>query len=118
MKSTENWIEDWKCEIDPESEEKISKEIIDIFNEFWNWARIEEKSKTTQQRYYAALHALGGYLVEQAARENDTPLAAKELIRLYINADEGPLIHQQDEKWQNEIDMVCRKLHRYLTEPC
>ncbi|MDP2856806.1 MAG: hypothetical protein Q8P50_02385 [Bacillota bacterium] len=75
---------------------------------------MSEKSVTTQRRYSGGLHALGGYLVEKAVSEEDLGLTTEELLREHLGPDEAPLIYQDDETWQGELDTVGRKLHRYL----
>ncbi len=62
MKPTNEWIRDWSCGLEPKLEMKSSEELLVIFNDFWNWAGLEIKSKSTKQRYSAVLHTIGGYL--------------------------------------------------------
>ena len=118
MKPTTDWIAHWACDLDPHQEKKTSDELIVVFQEFWSWADLDKKSKSTKQRYSAALHALGGYLVERAGRGERGSRAIREFIRGYIEDGEGPLIHFDNEAWQKELDTVCRKLYKYLGPGC
>ena len=46
--------------------------------------------------------------------EEDLNKTPEELLEEYIGPDEGPLVHQDDETWQNELDTVCRKIYKYM----
>ena len=116
MKSTADWIKDWRCGLNANLEERVSEGLIDIFQDFWAWADMDSKSKTTQRRYSAALHALGGYLVQQVGTGTEVPATVQEFLSGYIDSGDGPLIYHDNEAWQNELDAVCRKLHKYLTK--
>ncbi|MBC2712027.1 MAG: hypothetical protein HGJ94_13900 [Desulfosarcina sp.] len=61
-------------------------------------------------------YPFGGYLVEQAISEEYRSMPIRELLFTHIDENEGPLIHQDNGTWQAEIDMVCRKLYKYLKE--
>lgn len=118
MKPTNNWIEDWSYGAKPRHEEKTAEELIRILEEFWDWAKLESKSKTTKQRYSAALHALGDYLVKETGNGFRANKGIREFLEEYIDSEGGPLIHHDDELWQNELDAVCRKLYKYLLASC
>jgi len=114
MKPEKEWITDWRNGVKPTQEKKTSEELLLIFQEFWNWASLDKKSKSTKQRYSVALHSLGGYLVEEVGNENRGNKSTHDFLMHYINSGEGPLIHHDNETWQNELDTVCRKLFKYL----
>ncbi|MBB3062836.1 hypothetical protein [Microbulbifer rhizosphaerae] len=118
MKPTEDWIKDWRYGVDPNLEKSVSEGLIEIFKDFWLWANLDTKSKSTQQRYSAALHALGGYLIEQIGNSTIYSGTTQDFLAGYIDAGEGPLIYQDNEGWQNELDTVCRKLYKYLGSQC
>jgi hypothetical protein len=59
------------------------------------------------------LHALCGYLVERGVFE-ENEMSAHELLSDNISQYEGPLIYYSNEDWQNELDMISRKLYKYL----
>jgi len=113
MKPTLQWTDDWEIGIDIPKESEIAQQVLDLFVEFWDDERIEEKSKSTLNRYRAALMSLGGYVVEQSISEEGKKKTAKELLLTCIDDEGGPYIFQDEETWQNELDMVCRKLHKY-----
>lgn len=114
MKPDYGWIEDWRIGLDPNREREVSDGFISIFADFWKTQALDDKAKTTQNRYAAALHSIGGYLVEKAISEEGRNKTYYELVSESICPDDGPLIHFDNETWQNEIDMVSRKLYKYM----
>ena len=60
------------------------------------------------------MHVLGGYLVEQAISGDDPGKTADDLLSEHIGPDDGPLIFQDNESWQDEVDMVCRKIYKHM----
>lgn len=108
------WIDDWKIGINPSRENQVALGLLEYFVDFWNREKLEQKSKTTRSRYSGSLHALGGYLVEQTISEDEKDKTAHELLLEYIGPNEGPLVYHNDEDWQDELDMVCRKFYKYL----
>lgn len=115
MKPTKQWIKDWRYGVDTKPEKRVSEGFIKIFTGFWIWANVDTKSKTTQQRYSTALHALGGYLIAQIGNGANVSGTTQEFLAGYLDAGEGPLIHHHNESWQNELGTVCRKLYKYMT---
>ncbi len=113
MKPNNKWIKDWRCGENPEREELLSNAFLKVFVDFWVKSDLENKSKSTKNRYSSALHALGGYLVERGVFE-ENEMSAHELLFDKISQYEGPLIHYSNDDWQNELDMVSRKLYKYL----
>ena len=114
MRPKPSWIEHWRAHEDPAREEQLARELLAVFMEFWEASGLDGKSKTTKVRYSGALHSLGGYLVEKAVFDDENlHLTATQLLDAYVGPHEGPLIRQDHETWQDEIDMVCRKLHRF-----
>jgi hypothetical protein len=115
VKPDRQWLEDWQVGEDPSREIEIAENLLKIFDEFWDSQSLDSKSKTTKSRYADALHALGGYLAEKSVLDKDNlSKTADDLLAAYLGPDEGPLIHYDNEQWQNEIDMVCRKLFRFI----
>ncbi len=108
------WIDDWEIGEEPEREQMISKELLECFRAFWDAQELDGKAKNTRNRYSDALHALGGYLVEEAISEDGLRMTTNELLSDNLDSLEGPLIHQDEQTWQEEIDMVCRKLYKHL----
>jgi hypothetical protein len=118
MKPTTVWIRDWSTGLQQRLETQAAKELLDIFQEFWDWSDLETKSKSTKQRYAGALHALGGYLIDEMANGHRGNKSLQEFIMIYIDAGEGPLIYHDNEAWQKELDTVCRKFHKYMASKC
>ena len=106
-------LEDWKIGENNSKEETLGKEFVQIFQDFWKKSNLENKSKTTQNRYSGSLHALGGYLVEKGIYE-DKKMNSEELLFEHLTEYDGPLIHYNNEDWQNELDMVSRKLYKFI----
>jgi hypothetical protein len=116
MKPIVQWTEDWEIGVDISRENEISLSTLELFIDFWDEEAIAEKSKSTLNRYRAALQSLGGYIVEQSVSEEGTESTAKELLLECIDGEGGPLLFQGEETWQNELDMVCRKIYRYYAQ--
>jgi len=117
MGPTESWIKDWRYGVAAVKEREVASELLRSFQQFWTWAELDQKSKSTQQRYSNALHALGGWAVEKAAEDNASTDARQLLVEATSGGD-GPLIYLDREEWQKELDMVCRKLYRFLVSQC
>lgn len=113
MEPNDTWINDWRIGISPAEEGQNSRQLVEIFEEFWTWARLEEKSKSTRQRYSAGLHALGGWAIEKVVGE-DKGAEIEQLLFEATDTGEGPLIYPDRESWQNELDAVCRKFNKFL----
>ena len=109
----DKWINDWIIDENPNREKELGRDLVQIFIMFWQYTKLSSKSKTTQNRYIGALHCLGGYLIEKGIYEN-VDFSLYDLLNEYLDEYGGPLIHYDNEIWQNELDMVCRKLYKYL----
>jgi len=118
MKPNSKWIDDWRIGEEPSRESQIANALLEVFVDFWDSNALGDKSKTTMNRYSVALHALGGYLVEQSISEGGLDKTIDELLSEYVGPYDGPLICHDNEVWQEEIDMVCRKLHKHLKRKC
>ena len=116
MKPTEKWVEDWLYGLGPTLEEKTAKELIKEFQAFWTWANLESKSKTTKQRYSVALHSLGGHLVKETGKKSRSDMGIRKFLKRYVDSGGGPLLHHDHERWQDELDTVCRRLYKYLMD--
>jgi hypothetical protein len=71
MKPNRKWIKDWEIGIDESRENDISAKLLVHFENFWIDQKIDDKSKSTKNRYSGALHSLGGYIVEQSLEDED-----------------------------------------------
>jgi hypothetical protein len=114
MKPNINWINDWQVGVNSSRETAIAKELLNFFQDLWDKMKLDEKSKTTRNRYANSMHALGGHIVEQAISLGDLGKTADDLLEEYIGPDDGPLIFQDNENWQDEVDMVCRKIYKHM----
>ena len=115
MKPNNKWINDWHTGIESARETAIFAELLNYFMDFWDKMKLDDKSKTTKGRYSSSLHALGGYLVEKATSdEDDLEDTVDELLSKSIEPEGGPFIYYDDESWQDEVDMVCRKIYKYM----
>ena len=114
MKPTDAWINDWSYGVDPCIEKSTAEDLLRLFSEFWCWAELSQKSKKTRRRYSSALHALGGYLVVEAGEGNKSKKSTYEFVQEKVNEGGGPLVYLDNEEWQNELDLICRKLCRYF----
>ena len=118
MKPNIEWLKDWEVEIDIPNESEIFQGLVKLFIEFWDDGSIGSKSKTTMHRYGTALHALGGYIVENTISKSTAGICAKDLVLEHIESEGGPFVYRNDESWQDEFDMVCRKLFKYMQRKC
>lgn len=116
MNSTpcDKWTSDWTFGVKQKREKEISSEIIILFKAFWGYQSIEEMSPTSKRRYSAALHALGGYIVEQAVKPENYKLSALDLLYKEIDKTGGHLVYFDEESWQKELDTVCKKLYKFI----
>lgn len=114
MKPSDAWIDDWLTDADSESAKSLSVRMIALFADFWIWADLDNKGKTTRERYAGGLHVLGGYLLEEVRNGVEVPATAEDFLKGYVDAGDGPLVHPDNEQWQAELDTVCRKLYKYL----
>jgi len=116
MINKEEWIEDWKINDDCY---QTSKSLVEIFESFLSYLENEKKlAKRTIKKHESSCHALGGYIVNDLYNKfssaGDVSKFGKELLMGYDIQYESPLIHHDNESWQNEIDASCRQLYKYL----
>jgi predicted acyltransferase (DUF342 family) len=116
MKPNLKWIIDWQIGENPTREAEVSSGLMDFFADFWESQGLSHKGKTTINRYASSLYVIGGYLVEQAISDDGRDMTINELLSEYIDSDGGPLIHHDNESWQSEIDMVSRKLFKFINK--
>ena len=114
MKPAIEWAEDWEIGVNQARETEVTLGVLEMFVDFWVEESIGDKSKSTVNRYRAALQSLGSYIVEQSISEEGLDLKIEELILGCIDEEGGPFLFQDEETWQSELDMVCRKLHKYF----
>lgn len=111
-----SWLNDWTNDESGKQAHHLANELVTIFLKFWNTLSLSSKSKTTQYRYSSGLHALGGHLIDIAAHEESTISSTKKFVLDNISKDGGPLIFHDEVVWQNELDVMCKKLFKYLEQ--
>ena len=116
MINKEEWIEDWKISDDCY---QTSKSLVEVFNSFLSYLKNTKKlAKRTIKRHESSCHPLGGYIVNDLynafSSTGDVSKFGKELLIDYDIQYEGPLIHHNNENWQNEIDATCRQLYKFI----
>lgn len=116
LKPSMEWVEDWEIGVDPARELELSRAFVEIFGEFWLVDGMDMKSESTRRRYSGGLHALGGHLVSEGLDKGQEGRSARELLWEAVEFDEGPLLFQDDEAWQRELDRTCARLRQYLEE--
>lgn len=116
MKPNVKWIERWRVGENQPRESQVSMGLLEIFYAFWSEEYLDNKSRTTIQRYSTSLLVLGGYLVSMANDYDIFEKTAHELLLCELTQYEGPLVYPDNNGWQDEFDMVCRKLFRYLNK--
>lgn len=114
MKPCPDWKTNWICGIDVKKENELADSFIFVFSRFWLDLKIDNKSKKTQRRYSNALKSLGGYLIKQAVSHDELNCPPLNLLMNSLTPFEGPLIYFDNEAWQDEIDLVCRKLYKHI----
>jgi len=113
---TDGWEKDWHV---ANGEEQLSRKLIPIFEAYLNDLHQKGVSKSTFKRHQNACCAIGGHIVDRVYgyeldNVEEYELGIDILLR-YVDADEGPLVFQNDEAWQREIDATSRKLFKFLT---
>lgn len=111
-----SWLNDWTTDDSDKHSHHLADELVTIFLKFWDTLCLSSKSKTTQYRYSSALHALGGHLVHIAPIQETKVDSTRLFLLENISREGGPLIFYREETWQNELDTVCKKLHKHLKE--
>jgi len=76
--------------------------------------------KSTLNRHLSSCHALGGYIVERVFNHQldsyDLAESGEDILLRYLDGRDGPLIFQDNEPWQREVDTTCRKLYKFINE--
>ena len=111
----ENWASEWTvCKED----RQLSQKLILIFESFLGSLLDKGVSKRTLRRHERACHALGGYIVGDLFGRGDDSFSPNEtgqtVLLRFIDDSGGPLVYQDEETWQNELDSTCRKLFKQL----
>ena len=110
---------DWSFGGDSEREDEVTNFLQELFTDFWLDKHLENLSENKQELYCRNLNLLGEILVMHAVADPESPeaqMTSRELFMANVNDQEGPLLDSDNEAAQNEFDIVCGKLYRYLRE--
>ena len=110
---------DWSYLGNSEREETVMDFLQELFTDFWIGKQLDKLSSGKQSRYLRYLNLLGEILVECAVGDPSSPeaeMTPHELFMANVNESEGPLFYQDNEKLQEEFDLVCGKVYCYLLE--
>ena len=115
----DNWAEYWRIGLKPNEEKSLSLEIIKIYKEFWKQQSLSSKSKTTRRRYSNGLAAIGSHIIDQLfnfyPEKYDQNKSASYVLLDFVDKYEGPLIYETENE-QREIDLVSRKLYKFINQ--
>lgn len=113
---TVGWEKDWHV---ADGDEQLSRKLIPIFEAYLNDLHQRGVSKSTFKRNQNACSAIGSHIVDQVYGYELDNIEESELGRdillRYVDPDEGPLVFQNDEVWQREVDATSRKLFKFIT---
>ena len=114
---TQNWEKDWSvCKQDRDLSSKMSP----IFDSYLESLVKNGVSITTFNCHQNACHELGSYIVAQIFTHNNNPFTGtetgKEILLNYINKYGGPLINQDNQNLQRQINITCKKLFKFLQQ--
>ena len=116
MVVTENWASDWTVS---KEDRQLSQKLTPIFECFLSGLLEKGVSESTLRRHQSACHALGGYIVGEVFGRGNVSFSPNEetgetVLLHFIDDSGGPLVYQDEEAWQNELDATCRKLFKQL----
>ena len=115
----DNWAEYWRIGLKPNEEKSLSLEIVKIYKEFWKQQSLSSKSKTTRRRYSNGLAAIGSHIIDQLfniyPEKYDQNKSASDVLLDFVDKYEGPLIYETENE-QREIDLVSRKLYKFINQ--
>lgn len=116
-----SWSKSWQLGTRPSEEDSLSSGLIEIFEKFWEHQELSSKSKTTVRRYSDSLHSIGVHITDHFFKndlhEYDPTKSAKEILLQFIDEEEGPWIYDTEDD-QREIDLVSKKLYKYIKTAC
>ena len=115
----DNWAKYWRIGLKPNEEKSLSLEIIKIYKKFWKQQSLSSKSKTTRRRYSNGLAAIGSHIIDQLfniyPEKYDQNKSASDVLLDFVDKYEGPLIYETENE-QREIDLVSRKLYKFINQ--
>ena len=112
---TDGWEQNWHI---VDGDELLAKELMPVFEAYLVSLQAKGASKSTMTRHKNACRAIGGYIMDQVFKYEwehlDEPWNGEEIIFQCVYGFSGPLIHQDNETWQKEIDTTSRKLYNFI----
>jgi hypothetical protein len=115
MSFTDDWPQDWHI---ADGDEAFSRKLVPIFESYLEALQQKGVAKSTFNRHLNSCHALGGYIVDQVYNYEwdhfDPEATGREILLHYLDGYEGPLVFQDNESWQREVDTTARKLYKFL----
>ena len=112
---TDNWADDWHV---MDGDEVLSDKLTPVFEAYLTALQKKGVAKSTLNRHKNGCHALGGYIVDQVFNYQwdryEKFEQGEDILLRYLDGCDGPLIHQDNETWQREIDTTCRKLYKFV----
>ena len=115
----DKWAEYWRIGLKPNEEKSLSLDIIKIYKEFWKQESLSSQSKTTRRRYSNGLAAIGSHIIDQLLNmypeKYDQNKSASDVLLDFVDKYEGPLIYETENE-QREIDLVSKKLYKFINQ--
>ncbi len=112
---TKDWEKDWHI---VDGDEELSTELIPLFEVYLTALKKKGSSKSTMNRHKNSCHAIGGYIIDQVFEYEwdnlEIPWDGEEILFKYVFGFDGPLIYQDNETLQKQIDTTSRKLYNFL----
>ncbi len=115
MTFTQTWEDDWHI---MDGDRDLSRRLVPVFEAFLTALQEKGLAASTVKRHAGSCFALGQYIVEQVFNyewDSYKPTeSGEEILLRYVDTLEGPLIFDDNESWQREVDTTCRKLYKFL----
>lgn len=115
MKFTDGWEDDWHIE---SGDKVLAGKLLPIFEAYLKSLQKKGVAKSTFNRHKSACHAIGGYIIDRVFhyqwdkyKESEQ---GEDILLRYLDGYDGPLIHQDNESWQREVDTTSRKLYTFI----
>jgi len=112
---TKGWEKDWHI---VDGDKELSMKLIPWFELYLTALKEKGSSKSTMNRHINACHAIGGHIIDNVFKYEwdslEIPWDGEEILFKYVFGFDGPLIYQDSETLQKQIDTTSRKLYNFL----
>lgn len=112
---TDGWEKDWHI---VDGDDLLAKELIPVFEKYLTALQKKGASRSTMNRHKNACHAIGGYIINQVFKyewdDLEDPWNGEEILFRCVYGFNGPLIFQDNETLQKEVDATSRKLYNFI----